>query len=108
MEGYVEARQADLRINGASKLTLAGSADSLLVRASGASVLTLQHFSIDRASAVLNGASQATINVRGTIEQADLSGASILLYEGEPELGDIQTAGASRLERREGEEIPHS
>lgn len=108
LEGYVEARQADLRINGASKLTLAGSTDNLLVRASGASVLDLQHFSIDRASVVLNGASQATVNVRSAIEQADLSGASILLYEGEPELGDIQTSGASRLEPRQSEEIPHS
>ena len=104
LEGYVEARQADLRINGASKLTLAGSTDNLLVRASGASVLDLQHFSIDRASVVLNGASQATVNVRSAIEQADLSGASILLYEGEPELGDIQTSGASRLEPRQSEE----
>ena len=108
LEGYVEARETDLRINGASQLTLAGSADGLMVRASGASVLDLQHFSIDRASVVLNGASQATVNVRGSIELADLSGASVLLYDGEPDLGDVQTSGASRLERRESEEIPHS
>ncbi len=108
LEGYVEAREADLRINGASKLTLAGSADSLQMRASGASVLELRHFSIDRASVVLNGASQADVNVRGAIELADLSGASVLTYDGEPEMGDIQTTGASRLEPRQSEEIPHS
>ncbi len=108
LEGYVEAREADLRINGASKLTIAGSADNLSVRASGASVLDLQHFSIDRASVVLDGASQLTVNVRGTIELARLTGSSTLLYDGEPDLGDIQTYGASRIEPRQGEEIPHS
>ena len=70
LEGYVEAREADLRINGASKLTLAGSADNLSVRASGASILSLQHFSVDRSSIVLDGASQATVNVRRDIEYA--------------------------------------
>ena len=108
LEGYVEARAADLRINGASKITLAGSTDSLQVRASGASILNLQHFSIDRASVVLDGASQVTANVRGAIEHARLTGASILLYDGEPDLEDIQTLGASRIEPRQGEEIPHS
>ena len=108
LEGYVEAREADLRINGASKLTLAGSADNLLVRASGASVLELRHFSIDRASVVLNGASQAAVNVRGSIENAELSGASVLIYDGDPGLGDIQTSGASKIEPRQSEEIPHS
>ena len=108
LEGYVEAREADLRINGASKLTLAGSADNLLVRASGASVLELRHFSIDRASVVLNGASQASVNVRGSIENAELSGASVLIYDGDPGLGDIQTSGASKIEPRQSEEIPHS
>ena len=106
LEGYVEAREADLRINGASKLTLAGSADSLMVRASGASVLDLQHFSIDRASVVLNGASQAAVNVRGSIENAELSGASVLIYDGDPGLGDIQTTGASRLEPRQSRRNP--
>lgn len=108
LEGYVEARAADLRINGASKVTLAGSADNLRVRASGASILTLQHFSVDRASAVLDGASQATVNVRGAIESARLTGASILLYDGDPDLEDIHTLGASRIESRPSEEIPHS
>ena len=108
LEGYVEAREVDLRINGASKLTLAGSADNLLVRASGASVLELRHFSIDRASVVLNGASQASVNVRGSIENAELSGASVLIYDGDPGLGDIQTSGASKIEPRQSEEIPHS
>ena len=108
LEGYVEAREADLRINGASKLTLAGSADNLMVRASGASVLELRHFSIDRASVVLNGASQAAVNVRGSIENAELSGASVLIYDGDPGLGDIQTSGASKIEPRQSEEIPHS
>lgn len=108
LEGYVEAREADLRINGASKITLAGSADSLRVRASGASVLNLQHFSIDRVSVVLDGASQVTVNVRKAIEYARLTGASIFLYDGEPDLEDIQTFGASRIESRPSEEIPHS
>ena len=108
LEGYVEAREANLRIYGASKLTLAGSADKLLARASGASVLDLRHFSIDHASVTLNGASQASVNVRGTIDQAYLSGASVLLYDGDPQLDDIRTSGASRLEPRQSEEIPHS
>ena len=108
LEGYVEAREVDLRINGASKLTLAGSADNLLVRASGASVLELRHFSINCASVVLNGASQAAVNVRGSIENAELSGASVLIYDGDPGLGDIRTSGASKIEPRQSEEIPHS
>ena len=106
LNGYVEARTADLRIDGASKVTLAGSADALALRASGASVLDLEHFSADRASATLNGASQAALNVRAAIEDADLSGASVLTYSGDPEVGDIRTSGASRFERRESEEIP--
>lgn len=108
LEGYVEAREAELRINGASKVSLAGSADRLRVRATGASALDLQHFSVDRVSVALDGASQVTANVRRAIEHARLTGASIFLYDGEPELEDIQTFGASRIESRPSEEIPHS
>ena len=100
LEGRVEARQVDMRLSGASKIVISGSADKIMARGSGASVLQLEEFVVDRASVDLSGASRATVDVKILMEHVDLSGASMLYYAGDPQLEDVETSGASRLERR--------
>ena len=51
------------------------------------------------ASVNVSGASYATIEVSGTMD-ADLSGASRLIYSGNPEVRSIDVSGASTLSKR--------
>lgn len=81
----------------ASMVWLAGTADGLTIRASGASNLDLEQLAAERLDADLSGASKATVSVTGTIS-ADLSGASNLRYKGNPRFERQQTSGGSLIE----------
>ena len=96
MVGNGEAR---FTVSGASTATLQGKADTLVVECSGASHVELSDFPVHDANVNLSGASQATINLDGRLD-ADLSGASTLLYQGEPTLGDISVTGGSTISKK--------
>ena len=85
---------AQFNLSGASAAELKGSANDMLIDASGASHLELADFPIRNADVSLSGASDSTINLDGRLG-ADLSGASYLRYIGEPIMGSIETSGGS-------------
>jgi hypothetical protein len=88
--------EARFTLSAASTTTLGGKANNLLIDASAASHLELYDFTVHNARVNLSGASQAKINLDGRLD-ADLSGASTLLYRGEPTLGDISVTGGSTI-----------
>lgn len=58
--------------------------------------MELSEFTVHNARVNLSGASRATIDLDGRLD-ADLSGASTLLYIGEPTMGEVSVTGGSRL-----------
>ncbi len=97
---YTTTGDAEFDLSGASSLELEGGANDLLIRASGASRLELSEFPVRDANVDLSGASRATVNLDGRLD-ADVSGASTLLYLGDPTLGEIDTSGGSTVRRKE-------
>jgi hypothetical protein len=101
LSGDIQAAQTIVELSGASSLDLTGSSASLSLRASGASKAKMEDFAIDDAEVHLSGASSATLNVKDNIGPADLSGASKLIYLGDPTFSDFQTSGASSISAKE-------
>jgi ribosomal protein L31 len=99
LRGDIEAGDATFDLSGASQATLSGSAHNVSVEASGASHANLSDFPMDDADINVSGASSAVVNVSGVLN-ADASGASHVFYTGEPTMGDVDTSGASTVERR--------
>jgi hypothetical protein len=91
---------AQFNLSGASRVELEGSANDMLIDASGASRLELADFPVHNTNVSLSGASDATVNLDGRLD-ANLSGASNLSYIGEPTMGDIDISGGSELENIE-------
>jgi hypothetical protein len=89
---------ARFTMSGASTARVRGRADNLLIVGSGATHTELPDFTVHNARVNLSGASQATVNLDGRLD-ADLSGASRLLYIGEPTMGDISVTGGSTIEK---------
>ncbi len=99
LRGDIEAGDARFEVSGASTVDLRGSAVDVRVDASGASTVDLADFPVDDADVEASGASTVTVNLSGTLD-ADASGASRVLYLGNPSLGRIDTSGASSITRR--------
>ncbi len=99
LSGDLEAGDVRLDLAGASSVTLEGSGGNLEAFASGSSALELGDFAVLDAALELSGASRATVNVAGQLD-VDASGASTVAYTGNPELGAIETNGASSVSAR--------
>jgi hypothetical protein len=97
--GDITAGNAEFGISGASTIQLEGTADDMVAEVSGASRFNLDDFTVDNAEVNISGASTGTINLTGRLD-ADVSGASTLLYIGEPTMGDISVTGASTLRQK--------
>ncbi len=97
--GITVSGDAQFTVSGASKVELEGVANDLLVSADGASNMELSDFPVHNANVILSGASRATVNLDGRLD-ADLSGASQLLYIGEPTMMDINTSGGSTVSKK--------
>lgn len=98
LNGDIAAGDGNFRVSGASTLQLEGSARDIVVNASGASRVKLAAFLVNNADVTFGGASSGTVNLDGRLD-ANLSGASKLLYIGEPTMGTINTSGASTLSK---------
>jgi hypothetical protein len=94
--GDIQAGDASVEASGASTVDLSGSADSLELVVSGASTADLSEFAVNDANVEASGASRATVNASGRLD-AETSGASHVVYLGNPTLGSIQTSGASTI-----------
>jgi hypothetical protein len=99
VRGEIDTGDLTVDVSGASFVNLAGEGDNLDCEASGASTIDLEDFTVHDVQSQLSGASKLTVNMDGTLD-ADLSGASNLIYYGDAQLGNIDTSGASSIDGR--------
>jgi len=99
VSGDLKAHDTEFEVSEATNVELVGSADKMILRASGASKLRLADFPLEQANVILSGASEATIRVSGRLDVV-LSGASKLYYRGDPMIGDIIVSDTSTIKRR--------
>jgi Putative auto-transporter adhesin, head GIN domain len=97
LEGGFAAGTATFGLSGSSDAEIHGTGTTVTVEARGASQLSMDEFQIGSLSVSLSGASQASVSVTDTIA-ADLSGASILTYRGDPTFTRRKTSGTSVIE----------
>jgi hypothetical protein len=97
--GDITAGNVDFDISGASTVQLEGSANDMIAGVSGASRFSLDDFTVNDANVNISGASTGTINLDGRLD-ANVSGASTLLYIGDPVMGTINVSGASTLKKK--------
>lgn len=93
---YTTTGNVSFTVSGASSVELTGAGGDLAATVSGASRLELSNFAVRDVIVVMGGASQGTVNLDGRLD-ATVSGASTLLYLGNPTLGDINTSGTSTV-----------
>jgi hypothetical protein len=94
--GEIDCGDVQVRVSGASSVTLDGSGGNGDIGVSGASRARLEGFALQDADVEASGASSATVNVAGQLN-AQASGASTILYVGNPRLGRIEQSGASSV-----------
>jgi hypothetical protein len=100
ISGRITVREAmEIKINGASKLKMTGSAPEMELDASGASHIELDSFPVNNARVRLIGASRGIVKVDGKLDVL-LEGASNLEYMGQTTLGDVRITGASSIRKR--------
>jgi hypothetical protein len=97
--GSLKASDANFVVSGASQIDLKGSANNFTLTESGASVLKLLEFTVNMADVKVDGASEATIDVKEKLD-AVLSGASRLYFHGNPTMGNISVTGASTIKNK--------
>ena len=101
LSGEIQAAQTDVRMSGASSVELTGSSSGFTLHGSGASSAVMEDFAINSAEVHLSGASSATLNVKDKFGPVELSGASRLVYLGDPTFKDFHTSGASSVSAHE-------
>lgn len=82
-----------LNVSGASHLRLVGHGELVQGTISGASELSAFDFSTRHAKLTVTGASSSKVNVSNQLD-VSVSGASVVLYRGEPEL-IVESSGSS-------------
>ena len=97
--GDITAGDVEFDISGLSIIQLEGSAGDMIATVSGASHLKLDDFMVSNANVNISGASTGTINLNGRLD-ANVSGASTLLYIGDPTMGTINVSGVSTLSKK--------
>lgn len=92
----VNSEVFNLNASGASKIEISGEAREINVDVSGASKLNGENFRTIRAEVEASGASKATLYVSEVIN-ADASGASKIIYFGNPPTVTKDVSGASKV-----------
>lgn len=85
MEGELIAEDVTIELSGASKLDLKGKSASMDAVIQGASSLKAKSFEVKNAQVEVNGASNADVNVTGTLEMEE-GLASDIDYRGNPKI----------------------
>lgn len=88
-----------LEASGASKIFINGNARTLRADASGASKIDAENLSTENADVEASGASSVRVNAVNDL-QADASGASNIVYTGEPKNIRENSSGASSVKRK--------
>jgi len=96
LDAAVHVTNIGLNLSGASHATLTGGAAGVALEANGASVLQADVLQVNDAVITLSGASRAMVSVRNTIS-AELSGASLLRYQGSPTVARRHVTGSSSI-----------
>lgn len=96
LDGDIQTGDSSFEVSGASTVDLSGSGEGLVLDASGASTADLSDFAVNDADVEASGASTAKVNTSGRLD-AEASGASRVLYLGDPTLGGIESSGASTI-----------
>jgi hypothetical protein len=99
MNLLADVDQLDVDISGASDVELKGKGQYFELESSGASEANFESFVVKQITVDLSGASNCTINVLERIE-GEISGASDLIYLGNPSTVNIEKSGASSVHRR--------
>jgi hypothetical protein len=99
LSGKYVVDDTDLTTSGASIIQLSGSGGSLVVDASGNSTVNLEEFVTSDAKVNVSGASEVVLNASETVD-VTASGASEVYQTGSGNFGDIDSSGASRVNRK--------
>ena len=97
MNGDIKAGNVIIEASGASTVTLEGSASTLTVDASNASVFNLADFPVNTASVKLSGRTRAIVNASERLDPVHLKNDSRLQYLGDPAFGEVETSGDSAI-----------
>lgn len=97
-EGEVNITHGDIEMSGASKAKINGTALEAFVELSGASTIRKYEFEIETLDIKLSGASNAYLTILNSMS-VELSGASTLNYKGDPVITQINTSGASNINK---------
>ncbi len=95
----IDVNKLTIELNGASKATLKGRASKATIELNGASKINTLALEIDEGIFDISGASTANVWVKETLK-ANLSGASKIMYNGNPKI-QSQTTGGSSITRVE-------
>lgn len=92
---------SDLSVDssGASKIKIAGETTKLTVDVSGATRVDAEDLTAADAAVDASGASRVSVNVSGSL-RTDASGASKIVYSGDPSSVEKKTSGASSVLRK--------
>lgn len=96
LSGKIKTTDAEFVLSGASRIELAGSAQDMTLSAWGASKADMENFTVHNANISLKGASEAVVDVKNELS-VDLGSGSNLAYLGNPDINEINVAGASSL-----------
>jgi hypothetical protein len=88
-----------INTTGASKVNLGGETAKLDIKVTGASVIDAEQLNAVAANIKASGASKINVSVSGELH-TDASGASRIVYSGDPKTVDNRTSGASSISKK--------
>ena len=95
----VKTDSLKLEASGASRINISGEASKLESDANGASTIDAEGLTVSDADAKASGASKTTVSAINDLK-ADASGASTILYTGEPKNISPKSSGASSVKKK--------
>jgi hypothetical protein len=94
----IENESLKVDTSGASKITVDGKTNRLVIDSSGASRIDARKLSTENVTVDASGATKSMVNVSETLS-VDLSGASRVTYSGNPSKVNKKTSGVSSLKQ---------
>jgi hypothetical protein len=88
-----------IETTGASKVTLSGETSKLDINITGASMIDAEQLKSVNADIQASGASKISVNVSGELH-SEASGASKIVYSGDPKTVDNHQSGASSISKK--------